>query len=338
MNDKNITRFVLFSFGLFLLAGEASADVTSATNRIASEIGTQEAINATVTCNLDAMVGANGGNIGTPNQMLCLAKSMNIAGATAASGVTTSLTVGGQAFTVHYIVDAPGPTVDGVTYAYDMKIWTCGTGCTTASAFLPAIYVAFNASSDGATNNGVLINNFAADSGTLQGSAFIKWDVGSSTATKYFRLNMVDCSNSPTTAIYAYYTRVGTLATLNELNSQGSGVNRTALAWDTSANTGNFQEDTVSSAGDDSPPWTGGFSRVASATDYTYSAAGTGSYTIGAYPTQMSGATLSGSSNQAVDCTGITASNGVPSVTSGANVLTTTMTAMGGMALHPDSI
>jgi hypothetical protein len=336
---KTTIQLAVVSF-VCLFSVMAQGTLSDAAQRIVSEIGTQQSITATLTCNLDLMVGGSGGNIGTPNQMLCLAKSMNIAGATPAAGVTSQVTVGGQTFTVHYIVTSPGATIDGVTYNYEMKIWTCGSGCTTASAFFPAIYVAFNASSDGVTNTGVLINNFGADSGTLKGSAFIKWDVGSATTTKYFRLNMVDCSSAPTTAIYAYYTRVGTVATMNELVSQAAAtVTRTAVAWDTSANTGNWQQDSVVSAGGDSPAWSGGFTRTATATDYTYSAASTSSsYTIGAYPTEMSGTTLSGASNQGITCSGITASNGVTSVTSGANVLTTTTTAMGGMTLHPDSI
>jgi hypothetical protein len=329
----------ILSIALLLLSPlSARADYASATQRIASDLGTQQAITATQTCDLTLMTGQAGGNIGTPNQMLCLMNNLGITGATASTGVTTTASVGNQTLTMHYIVNSPGPTVDGVTYSYEMKVWTCASNCTSVSVFFPSVYVAFNTSSDQSVNNGVLVNNFGAYSGTIEGSAFIKWDVGTATTNKFFRLNMVDCSSSPATALYTYYTRTGTTATINELwSNDGSNITRTAMTWDTTAGTGNWQMDNTVSAGGDTPSWSGGFSRVASATDYTYSSASTsGSYTIGAYPTQMPGSKIL--TNQTVTCSGITTSNGVTTVTDGTNVLSTPMTAFGGMTLNPPNI
>ncbi len=323
---------------LFISTG-SQATVSTATQRVASDLGTQEAIEASAICDLDKMIGSSGGNLGTPNTMLCLIKKLGLTGTGEA---TTVISIGGQSFTMHYILSSPGLTADGVTYDYSLKVWTCGTSCTTAANFLPAVFTAFSASSDGTINKGILINNYSADSGTLKGTSFIKWDVGSATTNREITLNMVDCSSSPTFAGYTVYTRNGTtgMVTLNNMSSQSTGsVSRIALAMDMSTNVGNWQEDTVVSSGGDSPAWSGGFTRTATSTDWTYASATTdSSITINPYTTKMTGALLSGATYQGVTCAGITATGGVTSVNDGTNVLTTPVTANGGMALHPDNI
>jgi hypothetical protein len=349
MKTNALLKFSVGFFSLVSVVAQATGPtVASTTQRIASEIGTQQALTALATCNIAVMASGSSGNIGTPNQLLCVMKTLNITGPTTAAGVTTQVTISSQTLTIHYIVDAPGATIDGTAYAYDMKVWTCGSGCTTVSAFLPAIYIAFNASSDGTISNGVLSNNFGADSGSIKGSAFIKWDMGSATTTKFFTINMVDCSSTPYTAVYGYYTKVGTVSSLYDLTAQGSGVTRTAVMWDNSTGIGNWNGDSLLNAGGDSPAWLGGFTRTASGTDYTYSAQATsGSLTMGTYPTAMPGATLSGATNQGacaalnvgVSYAAITAANGVAAITNGTNVLTTPLSSpMGGMPLNPPNI
>ena len=175
----NIIIFCVISVASF----SARADLAGATGRIANEIGTQQAMDATAVCDINLMTGSNGGNLGTPNQILCMVREMGLTGPTSAAGATRTINIGG-AFDVHYILSIPGPTIDGTSYGYELKIWTCGSGCTTVNGFLPAIYTVFNVDADKTINNGLLINNFSADSGTIKGSAFIKWDVGSATTTK----------------------------------------------------------------------------------------------------------------------------------------------------------
>jgi len=320
--------------GLVIFSQLAHADLNSATGRIVGNLGSKQAIDATGTCDISTMVTANGGNLATPNIVLCLMKNQSLTAATASTGVTSSVTIGGSPLSFHYILSAPGPTIDGQAYDYELKIWTCGSGCSVVTGFLPTIYTVFNANSSGTINNGILINHFNADSGTIQGSSFIKWDTGSATATKSITMNMVDCHAVPTGAAYVVYNRTGDQATLNDLYYNGTSVMRSALAWNFSTDLGNWQSDSISSAGGDSPAWGGGFSRTVSGGDYTYSAGSVDSaMTIHAYPTAMSGANLT--SNQALTCS---ATAGVPAVANGSNILSTTMTAMGGMTTNPPNL
>lgn len=314
-----------------LIFQHAVADVNSATNRIINNLGTKQVIDATATCDIDTMVASNGGNLATPNLVLCLAQNLGLTGT--ASG-TPTVTIAGNPITFHYELATPGPTIDSTAYDAELKIWTCGSSCTTTTNFLPAIYTAFNANSSGSINNGVLTNHFNSDSGTIQGSSFIKWDTGSGTSTKSIILNMVDCNASPTGAAYTVYNRTGDESKMNELYYNGSTMMRTALAWNNVTNSGNWQEDNVSGAGGDAPAWGGGWSRSTSGTDYTYSTGSVDSaITINPYSTSMSGANLT--SNQALSCS---ATAGVSSVVDGSNILTTTMTPMGGMTTNPSGL
>jgi len=245
MKKQNLVFAFLAALGTLASASASAGTLAAAAQRLASEIGKQSAITATTTCNLDKMTGNDGGNLGTVNQMLCIAKTMSLTGSTGASGLTTTVSIKSgsttQTMYAHVVVTTPGPTINGTAYGTEVKVWTCATGCTVTTGFLPAMYMAYNADSAGTINNGILINHFGASSGTIVGSAFIKWDTGSATATKAFTLAMVDCSSSPTTAISAYYTRTGDVATMNDIVSQSSGlVTRTALAFDWGKNTGNW--------------------------------------------------------------------------------------------------
>lgn len=313
--------------------------MSGATGRVAGELGTKDGLDATTTCTLACMTGSAGGNIGLVNQMMCLMKAQSLT-VTGTTGVTKVIDLGNnQTVTAHIVLNKPGPTIDGVDYTYELKVWTCGTGCTATTGFLPAVYTAFNTNAAFTVNNGVLINNFSADSGSIKGSSFVKWDTGGNTTVRTIKLAMVDCSNSPTGANFLKYTRTGDTLTLNELNSSASGVvTRSALTWSQNSDQGNWMQDSLVSAGGDSPAWGGGWTRTASGTDYTYSAASTfAQYSISAFPTEISGTAISGSNYQGITRSAITQS-GVPLVTTGAGILTTPMTANGGMTTNPPNI
>ncbi len=336
MNNKWIQTLLFF---LASASIAAQATLSNAASRYSSDLGLQDAQDAAATtCDLTRMTGSAGGNLGTPNALLCLLRNYSI---NKVGTATTQMDIGSSTIYVHYEMSAPGLTVDGVTYTHQMKIWTCGTSCTDVNNFLPAVFVTFTANKERTLNKGILVNNYGADSGTLKGTSFIKWDVGSSTENRQIVLNMVDCSSSPTTANYAVYTKNKTtnVVTHNSIMSQGSGVTRNAITMNLTSNVGNWESDTTSSAGGDSPAWGGGFTRVASGTDWAYSAASTdSSLTINPYTTVMTGTKIQDSSHQGVTCGSLTANGGVTALNDGTDVLTTPISANGGMTLHPTSL
>jgi hypothetical protein len=335
---------------LLLVAGLLSSSAYAYTEAgtvpdIASLIGSQAAITATLTCNIPAMTGNAGGQLGTVNQLLCIMSSLGLTGPTGAKGLTRVVSFGGNAgsVTMHLVLNGPGPAVNGVGYAYEVKLWTCGTNCTSTAGFLPAVYAEYNVAGP-AINNGYLINNYSASSGTLKGTSFIQWDLGNATINKYFKISQVDCSSAPTFARNAVYLKTGTLTSQTDIFSNSPGaVSRNALSWMTNAGLGNWFADNTVNAGGDSPAWLGSFSRVASGSDYAYTDTGAAIPTpvipLQTFQTAVSGATISGATWQGIDCTTITATAGVPAINIGTGVFNPPLTqANNGMPLNPPNI
>src|SRR5262249_46618834 len=125
---------------------------------------------------------------------------------------------------------------------------------------------------------------------------------------------------------------------LNEMNSQGVGVNRTALAWDNSTNKGKWATDTTVSGNGDTIAWGGGWTRVESGKDYDYTAASTPDITQNAFTISVDGGTMEGGTMRGVDCTSIY-TTGVQSVAVGTSVISPVLSeATNGMTTHPDNI
>lgn len=330
---------IVLSVSALMFAWNTSASVTDAANDIISALGVRAAQEATQTCDVDNMIKnygpGDGGRLSAINVIPCVINKIGLpaGGITGSGGLTKSITLSGNTINVHFIV-GPGPiSVDGKTYDYEVKIWACSGTCDSVSAYYPLAYMAFSSNNAGTINKGVMALNSNAQSGSIAESQFVRWDTGSATATK--TIDNIDAECGSEIRTYAY-TRVGDEAKSSVISVTASTAQGSAESWNWSGNDGVYGSDTSVTPGA-APSLVGGFTRTASTYDFTYTAGGSSTATLLNYPSFLSVATMQGSDYVGIDCNTIKTS-GFPKVVTGVGILSTPITAMGGMGTHPDNL
>jgi hypothetical protein len=114
------------------------------------------------------------------------------------------------------------------------------------------------------------------------------------------------------------------------------GSTGTAVSWNWSTNDGKWAEDTSPTVGG-APSAGSGFTRTATTYDFSYSAGGSSTLDLLNYPDFLSVATMQGADYLGIDCSTIL-TTGFSKVVSGTVILSTPITAMGGMNTHPDNL
>ena len=315
------------------------------TQQIASMLGTQDAIDATPSCNLDLMSGGDaGGNLGVINMVPCLLNlQAGIKGATGATGVTKTLTFGKKTFKAHIVVLDTPVTVDGTKYDYETKIWTCTGTCASATNYFPSIWMAFSANGAKTINEGVMANNFDADSGNFIGSSFMKWNSGDGEAKKIIKSVHGECRDDDSfDTHFMDYQRVvaSGVAKLSTIAGNHASANKYAsLVIDINNNVGYLADDIAQSS-------VLSFTRTAATvavdgenrSDFTYAQGGTYTAAFLDLPTFNLGSFASVTCTDGAVSAGKT-NGGVTGITKGVGVLATPLTsAMNGMTLNPDNI
>ncbi len=310
--------------------------------KIQAIMGTQDAIDATPRCDVDLMGGDAGGSLAAINMVPCLLNlQAGVTGPTGAAGVTKTLTFDGYSFKAHIVVLDTPVTVDGKTYDYEAKIWTCDTNCNATTDFFPAIWMAFSANATKSVNKGVLVNNFDADTGNFIGASFIRWDTGSATTTRNIESVQGECrSDGSFDSRFMKYTREVSTGITKYAMREGD---NTAEAYtllielNTKTNIGSVNEN-----GSGADPFERKAATLvfdgANRSDYTYTA--TGTYT----PSFLTLPTFNANSFTAVACTGgaISAGNTNGTITElgkGVGLLASPLAQpMNGMTLNPSNI
>jgi len=331
-------------FASLFLTQAAFAAPIDATSAIRSNLGTQEAITATTSCDVDNMGGEGGGNLAVVNMVPCLInRQAGIHGAT--TGVTKSMAFDGNSFKARIVIEDAGVTIDGVSYDYEAKIWTCEGTCSAAADFYPAIWMAFSANGNKTTNKGVVVNNFGASDGSFVGSAFIKWDSGTGSAKRVIESVQGECrSDSSFDSRFMDYERTVTSGGLTKLSTiTGNATvanNYASIVLDSNSNVG-YAADDINQTSTASFTRTAGtvvLNDASTASDYNYAVGGTYTGTFLGLPT------FNGASYAGVVCTGSAVTGGatngsIDGIGKGVGVLSTPMTnVMNGMTLHPTSI
>ena len=342
---KQFTKTLGLTALAFTFAWNAYANitVTQAAGDIISALGVAAAQTATTTCNIAGMIqtytppGADGGRLSAVNVIPCVLNTLSMDSGTTEKTFPNAVTVHGVALNVHLILNTAGVTIDGVAYQNEVKIWACSGTCSTAASYFALGYMAF--SSDGAAdtiNKGVLALNSNAQTGAIDESQFIRWDIGSATSNKAIDDIDAECHGTTATNIRTYsYRRVSNDAQAATLSANGDGM---AESWNWTSNEGVYGGGSSAVAGG-TPTFIGRFSRVASTNDFTYTdGGGSSTATLLAYPSFLSIATMNSTDYLGTTCSAIT-STGFPKVITGAGILATPMTsAMNGMAAHPSTI
>lgn len=327
--------------GLVILNSAFAQDVAG-TDALVQYFGTQDAMDATLKCDVDLMGGDAGGNLAAVNMIPCLINlQTNISGTTRPEGLTTKLSFGKTSFSAHIIIDKKNNTIDGIAYDYEMKMWICESNCKTASDFYPAIWQAFSADAKKVVNRGVLVNNFDAGAGNFIGANFIRWNTGTGVSTRKIESVQAECdSGSGVDTRFMSYIR--------DINS--GLLQFSVVRGDESIQTGSTQIslDTKKNEGSISINASGGtqFMRKAATVvidgvnrkDYEYPVGGSHSPSYLALPTYTTTAFPT------VECAGGKVTKGIKNGTieglgRGEGVLKTPLSKeMNGMTLHPDKI
>lgn len=151
---------------------------------------------------------SDGGVLSIVNGFFChMEKDMGITGTT--SGVTKTF----QDMKVRAVVEGSSGggayTVDSVAYDYRAQVWVCLTSsssCAATTNFNRAVYITYSYKSDNTINKGHMFMNPGAFSG--QSSAMnLKYDLGTSTATKTSTLKMKHTAGGQTFSMHGTATK-----------------------------------------------------------------------------------------------------------------------------------
>lgn len=178
--------------------------------------------------NLESCEGY-GGFMGAINSFFChMEKDMAIKGV----GSATKSFVGPQgSMTVRAEVTQSSPTVSGVVYTYEAKVWVCTATCGSTGSFNRAFYLAFSYDAASGVNKGyALMEPGKFDNQT--GSAMeIVYDIGTSSTTQDVAIKAVFVNSGGTPfKIRAKGQKTSTSMKMNVVMYNGTYQNRVAIA------------------------------------------------------------------------------------------------------------